>query len=308
MSFKFIDLFAGLGGMRIAFENCGGTCVFSSDINKSARCIYKDNFNELPFGDITLMPPENMPNYDILLGGFPCQPFSTRGNQKGFKDPESGNLFFTVLNILKITQPKAFLLENVKGLLTIEKGAIFKEIYNSLESVGYTVFHKVLNSKHYTPQKRERVIIVGLRNDLPNKDFQYPIPPPDIYVLQDILETLDENLSARYTMPESRWYSNIERNAKRKLEGKPLFPHVIASLTGQTHTLIRSYKNNPTTILIAQENKLPRYLTPRECARLQGFPESYKITVSDATAYKLFGNSVTVPLIQAVAENLIKFI
>ncbi len=311
--FSFIDLFAGIGGMRIAFERNGGDCVYSNEWNKYSQQTYFANFGEQPDGDITKVDARIIPNHDILVAGFPCQPFSIAGVSKkqslgratGFEDKTQGTLFFDVCRILKAKRPKAFLLENVKNLKSHDKGHTFQVITESLDELDYEVFYQILDGQNYVPQHRERILIVGFDRKRygRNIDFSFNISPCDPKpCLKDILE---ENVDERYTLSDKLWEYLQEYAGKHKAAGNG-FGYGIAEPDGVTRTLSARYYKDGSEILIAQKGKNPRRLTPRECARLQGFPDSFKIPVSDTQAYKQFGNSVVVPLMENVAKLMVE--
>ena len=311
--FSFIDLFAGIGGMRIAFERNGGDCVYSNEWNKYSQQTYFANFGEQPDGDITKVDARIFPNHDILVAGFPCQPFSIAGVSKkqslgratGFEDKTQGTLFFDVCRILKAKRPKAFLLENVKNLKSHDKGHTFQVITESLDELDYEVFYQILDGQNYVPQHRERILIVGFDRKRygRNIDFSFNITPCDPKpCLRDILE---ENVDERYTLSDKLWEYLQEYAEKHKAAGNG-FGYGIAEPDGVTRTLSARYYKDGSEILIAQKGKNPRRLTPRECARLQGFPDSFRIPVSDTQAYKQFGNSVVVPLMENVAKLIVE--
>ncbi len=306
--FSFIDLFAGIGGMRIAFERCGGRCVYSNEWNKYSQQTYFANFGEQPEGDITKVNAADIPDCDVLVAGFPCQPFSIAGVSKknslgratGFEDKTQGTLFFDVCRILKEKRPKAFLLENVKNLCSHDKGRTFQVIRESLDELDYEVFYEVLDGQRFVPQHRERILIVGfdrkrygggIRFDFDLKEVKHPP------VMKDILETKVEE---KYTLSDKLWLYLQEYAARHRAAGNG-FGYGIAPPQGIARTLSARYYKDGSEILIAQEGRNPRRLTPRECARLQGFPDSFKIPVSDTQAYRQFGNSVVVPLMENVA-------
>lgn len=311
--FTFIDLFAGIGGMRIAFERAGGHCVYSNEWNKYSQQTYFANFGEQPEGDITQVAASSIPDHDILVAGFPCQPFSIAGVSKknslgratGFEDKTQGTLFFDVCRILKEKRPKAFMLENVKNLCSHDKGRTFKVILESLEELDYSVFYSVLDGQNYVPQHRERILIVGFdckkygKNVQFNFDLTPRFPKP---VMRDIL---DKNVDEKYTLSDQLWTYLQNYAAKHKAAGNG-FGYGIAPLDGVSRTISARYYKDGSEILIAQEGKNPRRLTPRECARLQGFTDDFKIPVSDTQAYKQFGNSVVVPLMENVAKLIVK--
>ncbi|WP_062040966.1 DNA (cytosine-5-)-methyltransferase [Lentimicrobium saccharophilum] len=310
--FTFIDLFAGIGGIRLAYQNLGGKCVFSSEWNNPARITYDANFGEVPFGDITKISEKDIPDHDILLAGFPCQPFSIAGVSKknalgrahGFLDETQGTLFFDIARIIDHKRPKAFMLENVKNLVSHDKGNTFKVISGTLKELGYSIYYKVLDSKHFVPQHRERIIIVGFNSQIFNNQekFEFPDLPEPKSSAKEILES---NPDDKYTLTDNLWQylQNYSRKHKEKGNG---FGFGLVDFDGITRTISARYYKDGSEALIPQAGKNPRRLTPRECARLQGYPDNFIIPVSDMQAYKQFGNSVTVPLIQSVGEKLIQ--
>lgn len=310
--FTFIDLFAGIGGMRIAFENNGGDCVYSNEWNKYSQQTYFANFGEQPDGDITKVDARMIPDHDILVAGFPCQPFSIAGVSKklslgratGFEDKTQGTLFFDVCRIIKAKRPKAFLLENVKNLKSHDKGNTFKIIMESLEELDYDVFYAILDGQNYVPQHRERILIVGFDRQRYGKEieFRFDISPVDPKpVMKDILEEVPDD---KYTLSDKLWAYLQNYAAKHRAAGNG-FGYGIAEPDGISRTLSARYYKDGSEILIAQDGKNPRRLTPRECARLQGFPDTFKIVVSDTQAYRQFGNSVVVPLMTDVAGLIV---
>lgn len=311
-SFTFIDLFAGIGGMRLAYQQAGGKCVYSSEWNKYSQITYKTNFEDEPDGDITQVNACDIPDHDILVAGFPCQPFSIAGVSKkqslgratGFEDKTQGTLFFDVCRILAEKRPKAFMLENVKNLCSHDKGRTFKIIQESLDELDYEVFYKILDGQHFVPQHRERIIIVGFDRKRYGSDidFSFDITPLDPKpVMNDILE---ENVDAKYTLTDKLWAYLQNYAAKHKAAGNG-FGYGIAPRDGISRTLSARYYKDGSEVLIEQPGKNPRRLTPRECARLQGFPDSFVIPVSDTQAYRQFGNSVVVPLMKNVADLIV---
>lgn len=310
-SFTFIDLFAGIGGIRLAFESLGGKCVFSSENNKFCQETYLKNFGEIPEGDITKIDEKDIPDHDILVGGFPCQPFSIAGVSKknslgrvhGFLDQTQGTLFFDVARILKEKRPKAFLLENVKNLQSHDKGRTFTVIKDTLENLGYKVYYKVLDGKYYTPHHRERIFLVGMDKMIyGNEDlFKFPEKTEITCCVKDILEN---EVDPKYTLSDRLW-NYLQAYAEKHRKKGNGFGYGLVDLNGISRTLSARYYKDGSEILIPQEGKNPRRLTPRECARLQGFPEDFKIVVSDTQAYKQFGNSVVMPLVRDVAKQLI---
>jgi DNA (cytosine-5)-methyltransferase 1 len=311
-TFKFIDLLAGIGGIRMAYQKVGGKCVFSSEYNRFAKVTYEANFGEVPFGDITEINEKSIPDHDILLAGFPCQPFSIAGVSKknslgkkhGFLDETQGTLFFDIARILKEKKPKAFMLENVKNLVSHDKGRTFEVIYNTLDELGYSVHFRVLDGKHFVPQHRERIIIVGFDRNIfnGNDKFEFPkLPKPQ----KKICDILEENPETKYTLSDKLWNYLQDYSAKHKAKGNG-FGFGMTDLNGISRTMSARYYKDGSEILIPQKGKNPRRLTPRECARLQGFPDKFTIPVSDNQAYRQFGNSVVMPLMHAVAKQIIK--
>ncbi|MFQ7514418.1 MAG: DNA (cytosine-5-)-methyltransferase [Ruminococcus callidus] len=311
--FSFIDLFAGIGGMRIAFEKNGGRCVYSNEWNKYCQQTYFANFGEQPDGDITKVNASDIPDHDILVAGFPCQPFSIAGVSKknslgratGFEDKTQGTLFFDVCRIIKEKRPKAFMLENVKNLCSHDRGRTFKVILESLDELEYDVFCSILDGQNYVPQHRERIIIVGFDrkrygNNVKFKFNLTPVSPKP--VIKDILES---EVDTKYTLSDKLWTYLQKYAAKHKAAGNG-FGYGIAPMNGVSRTLSARYYKDGSEVLIQQNKKNPRKLTPRECARLQGFPDTFKIPVSDTQAYRQFGNSVVVPLITDVASLIVK--
>lgn len=310
--YTFIDLFAGIGGMHIAYESAGARCVYANEWNKYSQQTYYANFGIQPDGDITQVAASAIPDHDILVAGFPCQPFSIAGVSKkqslgratGFEDKTQGTLFFDICRILKEKRPKAFMLENVKNLCSHDKGRTFKIIQESLAELDYEVFFDILDGKGYVPQHRERIVIVGFNKREYGSNIKFnlnPAPPERPLVVRDILE---ENVDSRYTLSDKLWSYLQNYAAKHKAAGNG-FGYGIAPLDGVTRTISARYYKDGSEILIAQEGRNPRRLTPRECARLQGFPDTFKIPVSDTQAYRQFGNSVVVPLMTEVAKLVV---
>lgn len=306
--FTFIDLFAGIGGIRIPFQQNGGQCLFSSEWNKFSQKTYRINFGENPEGDITQIESAMLPNFDILLAGFPCQPFSQAGLKKGFSDTR-GTLFFEIEKIISDKRPKAFLLENVKQLKGHDKGRTIQVIKNNLMKLDYTVDIAVLRAADFgIPQNRERLFIVGFDKrffGLDDKfEFNFPIPPKTPTCLGNILE---ERVDEKYTISDKLYEGHLRRKREHKNKGNGFGFSLFDATSSYTNTLSARYYKDGSEILISQgENKNPRKLTPRECARLQGFPEEFLIPVSDTQAYRQFGNSVAVPVVKAVSDNIIR--
>lgn len=308
-NFRFIDLFAGIGGIRIPFQELGGKCVFTSEWDNFAQKTYKVNYGETPKGDITIIKTEEIPDFDILLGGFPCQPFSQAGLKKGFADTR-GTLFFEIERIIKDKRPKAFLLENVKQLRGHDKGRTLNVILNHLVELNYTVDYSVLRAADFgVPQNRERIFIVGFDKDYfnihKNDKYCFPFPEPTgrRTRLGDILE---KEVDAKYTISDKLYAGHLRRKKEHKKRGNGFGFSVFDNESEYTNTISARYYKDGSEILIDQgPDKNPRKLTPRECARLQGFPEEFIIPVSDTQAYKQFGNSVAVPVVREVAKKLL---
>ena len=301
---KIVDLFAGIGGIRLGVEQAFGDvhCVFTSEIDKYAVTTYKANFgDDHIFGDITKINENDIPDHDILLAGFPCQPFSQAGLKKGFTDTR-GTLFFDIERILLAKQPKAFLLENVKQLKGHDKGRTFQTIIDHLNKAGYKVFYEILKARDFgLPQNRERIYIVGFLDHSINFEFPKPTNLPT-----RVGDILDDVVDGKYTISDKLWSGHKRRKELNKLNGKGFGYGLFNKESAYTNTISARYYKDGSEILIEQENKNPRKLTPREAARLQGFPEEYVIPVSDAQAYKQFGNSVAVPVIKAIATEIKK--
>lgn len=310
--FKFIDLFAGIGGIRLAFQNIGGKCVFTSEWDSFAKKTYEANFGEVPFDDITQISEKKIPDHDVLLGGFPCQPFSiagvskknSLGRQHGFLDKTQGTLFFDIARIIEYKKPKVFLLENVKNLVSHDKKKTFKVITETLSELGYSIHYKILDAKYYVPQHRERIIIVGFKKSVfkDSETFKFPESPNTELSIKEILQN---RVDIKYTLSDKLWNYLQEYKKKQKAKGNG-FGFGLTNLNSVSRTLSARYYKDGAEILIPQRRRNPRRLTPRECARIQGFPEKFIIPVSDNQAYKQFGNSVAVPLIQAVGKNIVK--
>lgn len=311
-NYKFIDLFAGIGGIRLGFEQNNCECVYSNEWNKYAQQTYEANFGDIPEGDITKVEASSIPDHDILTAGFPCQPFSIAGVSKkqslgratGFEDKTQGTLFFDVCRIIKEKRPKAFLLENVKNLKSHDKGNTFKVIEEALDELDYAVFYQIIDGQIYVPQHRERIIIVGFDRKRYGNDIDFSFDLKDKEPKPIINDILDTEVDNKYTLSDKLW-NYLKAYAQKHKDAGNGFGYGIADRTGISRTLSARYYKDGSEILIAQEGKNPRRLTPRECARLQGFPDSYKIVVSDTQAYKQFGNSVVVPLMANMARLIV---
>lgn len=303
--FTFIDLFAGIGGLRIPFDELGGQCVFTSEIDPWAVKTYEANFpkdSHAVSGDLTLISSEEVPTHDLLLAGFPCQPFSRAGHQKGFDDTR-GTLFFDIERILKVHKPATFLLENVKGLIGHDNKHTFRRILEILDE-DYVVSWKVLNAKDFgLPQSRARVYIVGIRRDLTTdlNPFVFPEPPKTKTRVGDILET---RVTAEFTISDRLWTGHQDRKARHMQNGNGWGYRLFDRNSEYTSTISARYGKDGSEALIEQRGKNPRKLTPREAARLQGFPDWFTPSPSKAQAYKQFGNAVPVSVVAAIAKKL----
>jgi len=320
--FRFIDLFAGIGGVRLAFQRLDGKCVFSSEIDPFAKRTYAANFGEVPFGDITQIDEDDVPDHDILVGGFPCQAFSIAGKRLGFEETR-GTLFFDIARILQLKRPSAIFLENVKGLMNHRGGETLRVILKVLrEDLGYHVPDpQIVNAKYFgVPQNRERVFIVGFRDPDAAEQFTYPAQKEVTKSIADILEV--EAVASKYYLSER--YLQSMREHRRRHEalghgfGYEIIPHdsvanaiVVGGMGRERNLLIddRLVDRTPTTNIVGEINhEFVRKMTPREWARLQGYPEEFRIVVSDAQAYKQFGNSVAVPAVAAVAKTMVRIL
>lgn len=308
--FTQIDLFAGIGGIRQGFQKNGGYTVYSSEWDKFAQKTYRENFGETPDGDITKVDETTIPDHDILLAGFPCQPFSQAGLKKGFDDAR-GTLFFDIARILKAKRPKAFMLENVKQLRGHDGGKTLRVILNVLDELGYYVpTPEVLNAYHFgSPQNRERIIIVGFNKDyLPDTYDKFDYPKGVIDDSVCVGNILENNVSSAFTISDKLYQGHLSRKKMHEKKGNGFGFCVFDESSKHTNTISARYYKDGSEALIAQKNANPRMLTPRECARLQGFPEEFIIPVSNAQAYKQFGNSVCINVIDAVAKQMIDYL
>lgn len=313
LPFTFIDLFAGIGGLRIGLERNGGRCIYSCEWDKNAQKTYKAWHGEVPDGDIRDVKPRDIPDHDILAAGFPCQPFSIAGVSKknslgrphGFKDATQGTLFFHLATIIEAKRPPVIVLENVKNLQSHDRGRTWQVIRSTLEEMRYLIFSKVIDAAAWVPQHRERVFIVGFDRRVFGDavPFEYPKPPSGAEPrLRDILEP---NPPEKYTLTDHLWKYLQDYAAKHKAAGNG-FGFGMAKLDGVTRTLSARYYKDGSEILIPQPGKNPRRLTPRECARLMGFEDHRPIVVSDMQAYKQFGNAVCPPVAEAVGRQVVK--
>ena len=304
---KFIDLFAGIGGLRLGFEKAGGECVFSSEIDKYAKITYELNFREKPAGDIRQIKSKDIPKHDILLAGFPCQPFSVAGERKGLKDIR-GNLFYEIIRILEDCKPKAFLLENVKGLTSLNKGKTFELILKELEGSGYKVYSKVLNTMDYgnIPQTRERVYIVGFLNDY---KFYFPEKIPLKKTVQDII--LRGKQDKKYYYDRFDIFKVLQQDiTKKDTVYQWRRSYVRENKTKVCPTLMAHMGTGGHNVPLIKDDYGIRKLTPIECARFQGFPDNFKLpnNISDCHLYKQLGNSISVPVVKRIAKKMIETI
>lgn len=312
--FKFIDLFAGIGGLRTGMERVGGTCVFTSEWDKYSAKTYAAWFGEKPNGDITKIAPETIPDHDVLCAGFPCQPFSIAGVSKknslgrehGFKDATQGTSFFHVATIAQVKRPPVLLLENVKNLLSHDKGRTWHVIRSTLEELKYAVFHRIIDAADYVPQHRERVFVVAFDRHIFGDEVPFEFPKPPDGPRPKVADILDPDVDrARYTLSDHLW-RYLQDYAKKHAAAGNGFGFGLADLDGVTRTLSARYYKDGSEILIPQKGANPRRLTPREAARLMGFPEERDIVVSDTQAYKQFGNSVVPAVVAAVGRQIVK--
>lgn len=319
--FKFIDLFAGIGGVRLGFQQNGGACVFSSEFDKHAQETYHNNHGEVPFGDITNIDPTHIPKHDVLLAGFPCQPFSHAGLKLGIEDTR-GTLFHNIARIIEEKQPKIALLENVKGLVSHDKGYTLKVILKTLTDIGYScnisrdiiengtakaiqveAKKMIMRSVDFgVPQNRQRIYIVLWKDGLIDQ-FNYPRPLGMITKVSDILES---NPCEKLTISDRLWAGHQRRKVENKINGKGFGYGIVTSDSEYTNTISARYYKDGSEILLAQEGKNPRKISTREAARLQGFPEDFVLSKSNTQAYKQFGNSVSLPVINALAKEVKK--
>ena len=309
MNFTFSDLFAGIGGMRIAFEAVGGECILTCENNDKAIKTYKHNFkansSHIFHKDIlTLVNEVKVPYHDVLLAGFPCQPYSIAGLRKGLKDVRGGEVFTSILDILKKSKPAAFLLENVKNIKSHDNGKTFDYMISELEKSGYYTTNKILNSMEYAniPQNRERVFIVGFWK---NTNFYFPKAPKTETRLGSILQ---KRVKDKYTISDKLWTSAIKRKERAISKGNGFSYKLFNRDSIYTSTLSARYYKDGLEILVEQKNKNPRRLTPLEARRLQGFPDNFVIPVSDTQAYKQFGNAVPVNVVREIAKNIVAYI
>ena len=297
---RIIDLFAGIGGIRIGFESQGCEVVFTSEWESAAQATYELNYGVKPHGDITQINEKDIPSFDILLAGFPCQPFSQAGLKKGLADTR-GTLFFDVARIVNHHRPKVVFLENVKRFKTHDGGNTFAVVKDTLEGMGYKVFAEILNAKDFgVPQNRERIYIVAFLGEI---EFNFPKLSKKEVCVGDILE---KSVESKYTISDKLWAGHKRRKEEHIAKGNGFGYSLFNNASPYTSTISARYYKDGSEILIAQKGKNPRKITPREAARLQGFPDSFKLPSSDTQAYKQFGNSVAVPVIKALAKEVLK--
>ena len=301
MSFTFIDLFAGIGGFRSGFEQAGGKCLLASEIDKHARKVYADNYDtsdEIMLGDITKIPADTVPAHDVLLAGFPCQPFSIAGERKGFEDTR-GTLFFDVARILDKKQTPGFALENVKGLISHDEGNTYRVICKTLRDLGYGLSIRVLNAGNWLPQNRNRIFIVGHRNN-PRFEIDFMNVPNDKSCLGDILE---DDPDPKTTLTDGTWRF-LQKHKEKHMKLGNSFGARIANINKKSNTITARYWKDGREVLIAQKGKNPRMLTVKECIRLMGFPESFEMNIPKREAYRCLGNAIAPPVSRAIAEHL----
>lgn len=300
--FTFIDLFAGIGGTRMGFERVGGECVFTSEWDPPCQKTYQANFGEIPYGDITKIKEKEIPDFDILVAGFPCQPFSSIGKRQGFIHATQGTLFYDVLRIIKHKKNKSFLLENVQGLVTHDKGNTFKTILKALEGIGYKVFYKILNSSDYgVPQQRKRIYIVGFNKKLFGKKdivFEFPEGKAEKAFINDYLEKNVKGFSISKKLQKGYLF--------KKNDGRPIILDKNSKI--QVKTLVSSYHKiqRLTGTFVKDGETGLRLLTENECKAIMGFPKDFIIPVSRTQMYRQMGNSVVVPVIEAVASEIVR--
>lgn len=307
-SFKFIDLFAGIGGFRLAMQDVGGECVFSSEWDVDAQKTYFQNFGEVPFGDITHIDEKTIPDHDVLCAGFPCQPFSLAGvsarnfrnTAHGFDCTTQGTLFFEIERILREKRPKIAFLENVRNLVNHDGGQTFAVIKETIRSLGYSFSYKLIDASSVVPQRRVRCYMICVRDD--EEGFTFPDVSGQPLPLKSILET---EVDVSYTISDKLWIGHQRRTA-RNLERGTGFTAFCADLNRPSNTIVARYGKDGKECLVPQINQNPRMLTPRECARLQGFPEDFVIPNGKTSSYRQFGNSVAVPVIKLIATQIVK--
>lgn len=313
LPFTFIDLFAGIGGMRLGLEKCGGRCLFSCEWDRQAQRTYQTWFGELPAGDIREIDPKSIPDHDVLAAGFPCQPFSIAGVSKkrslgrhdGFRDETQGTLFFHLAEIIESKRPPVILLENVKNLRTHDSGKTWKVIRSTLEDLDYTLFDRTIDAAPWVPQHRERIFIVGFDQRVfgESPSFEFPTSPPK--PAPRFRDILDQDPPPRYVLTDHLW-SYLQAYAKKHRAAGNGFGFGMTDLNGVSRTLSARYHKDGSEILIPRgANRNPRRLTPREAARLMGFPDELPIVVSDTQAYRQFGNAVVPKVVEAIGRGIV---
>lgn len=310
--FTFIDLFAGIGGMRIGFEEAGGLCVFSSEWDRWAQATYELNFEEKPRGDIRKIDERLVPDHDVLVAGFPCQPFSIAGVSKknaldrphGFEDETQGTLFFQIERMLRAKRPRVVVLENVRNLLGHDRGKTFEVIRRHLTALGYVLNWQLVSARPFVPQSRVRLFIVGVRG---GPKFQFPLTLTVEGRHPTMADVLEERVHKKYTLTDNLW-RYLQGYAVKHREAGHGFGFGFANPDGIARTLSARYYKDGSEILIPQDGKNPRRLTPDECRRLMGFPDWFRVEVSDTQAYKQFGNSVVVPVVQHIANAVVPYL
>jgi len=313
LPFTFVDLFAGVGGLRLGLERVGGRSVYSCEWDRYSQKTYNSWFGEVPQGDIRNIDIAAIPDHDVLAAGFPCQPFSIAGVSKkkslgrehGFRDQTQGTLFFYLATIIEQKRPPVILLENVKNLKSHDQGRTWKVIKSTLENLDYTIFDKVIDAAGWVPQHRERVFIVGFDKKLFGDNVHYSFPTTPAGVPPKLKEILEEKVDKKYTLTTHLW-TYLQNYADRHRAKGNGFGFGFGDPNGVTRTLSARYYKDGSEILIRQRGKNPRRLTPRECARLMGFPDSLAIVVSDTQAYRQFGNAVSPPVAEAVGSEIVR--
>lgn len=304
-----------MGGIRLGFEDHDWQCVFSSEWDKYAQQTYAANFGVTPEGDITKIDPTSIPEFDALVAGWPCQSFSRAGlywnGTKGFADPTRGTLFFNIATIVACHRPQVVFLENVRNLAAHDDGKTIRIVEKTLKDLGYKVKYQIFNAKHFgVPQSRSRIYIVAIKSDdvdsiYPDEEFYFPKPPMISTRVGDILEP---SVADKYTLSDKMWKWHQDSKANNEANNKGFGYSLFTEDSPYTSTITRRYYKDGKEILIQQNGKNPRMITPREAARLQGFPDDFKIPVSDNQAYKQFGNSVAVPVIKAIAGRIKEYV
>jgi DNA (cytosine-5)-methyltransferase 1 len=313
LRFGFVDLFAGIGGMRLGVEAAGGRCLYSSEWDSHCQKTYHSWFGETPAGDLTKVSPDDIPDHDVLVAGFPCQPFSLAGVSKknslghahGFKDVAQGNLFFTLAAIIEAKRPPALMLENVKNLKSHDKGRTWGVIQSTLDGLGYRIFTHVIDAARFVPQHRERVFIVGFDRQVFGDAPSFTFPPAPSGRSPKFRSILEEKPDPRYTLTDHLW-DYLQKYAQKHRALGHGFGFGMVDLDGVSRTLSARYHKDGSEVLIPQPRRNPRRLTPREAARLMGFPDEFPIVVSDTQAYRQFGNAVVPPVAESVAREIVR--